>query len=136
MLLLPPYQALLLQLYQGVLGPYWAERRKLVEVGYRGIEPGVQHFGLVVRRELETQQEQSVDSLVSVESCRNRKWAWSAETGKGIEVPGGGPAQGSMACALNSSGGCEAGSEGKWANGCMTLTYCTYGFVAIAWLIV
>jgi hypothetical protein len=66
LLLLPPHsQALLLHLYQDVLGPYWAERRKLVEVGYRGIEPGVQHFGLVVRRELETQQEQTVDGLVS-----------------------------------------------------------------------
>jgi hypothetical protein len=70
LLLLLPYQAALLHLYQGVLGPYWAERRKLVEVGYRDIEPGVQHFGLVVRRELETQQEQSVESLVSTESCR------------------------------------------------------------------
>jgi hypothetical protein len=58
-------QALLLHLYQDVLGPYWAERRRLVEVGYRGIEPGTEHFGLVVRRELETQQQQSVDGLVS-----------------------------------------------------------------------
>jgi hypothetical protein len=61
---LPP-QELLLHLYHDVLGPYWAERRRLVEVGYRGIEPGVEHFGLVVRRELETQQEQTVDGLVS-----------------------------------------------------------------------
>ncbi|WIA33531.1 hypothetical protein OEZ86_006655 [Tetradesmus obliquus] len=59
-----PAQALLLQLYQGVLGPYWAERRRLVEAGYRGIEPGLEHFGLAVRRELETQQEQSVDGLL------------------------------------------------------------------------
>ncbi|KAF6261052.1 S-adenosyl-L-methionine-dependent methyltransferase [Scenedesmus sp. NREL 46B-D3] len=59
-----PAQALLLHLYEGVLGPYWAERRRLVEAGYRGIEPGVEHFGLVLRRELETQQEQSVDDLL------------------------------------------------------------------------
>eukprot|EP00882_Tetradesmus_deserticola_P026538 GHRQ01029289.1.p1 GENE.GHRQ01029289.1~~GHRQ01029289.1.p1 ORF type:complete len:248 (+),score=59.17 GHRQ01029289.1:863-1606(+) len=59
-----PAQALLLHLYEDVLGPYWAERRKLVEAGYRGIEPGAEHFGLVVRRELESQQEQSVDSLL------------------------------------------------------------------------
>jgi len=59
-----PAQALLLHLYQCVLGPYWAERRRLVEAGYRGIEPGMQHFGLVVRRELETQQQQTVDNLL------------------------------------------------------------------------
>jgi hypothetical protein len=64
LLLLLPRQALLLHLYQCVLGPYWAERRRLVEAGYRGIEPGTQHFGLVLRRELQTQQQQTVDDLV------------------------------------------------------------------------
>lgn len=29
-------QELLMQLYEGVLGPYWAPRRRLVEQGYRG----------------------------------------------------------------------------------------------------
>lgn len=59
-----PAQAVLQQLYQGTLGPYWAEPRKHVDAGYRGIEPSPDDFLTLVRRELEVSKEQTVDDLV------------------------------------------------------------------------
>lgn len=59
-----PLQAVLLHLYNDVLGPYWAKPRRHVDVGYRGIEPTPDDFGLLVRRELETTEVQTVDHLV------------------------------------------------------------------------
>lgn len=62
-----PAQAVLHQLYEGTLGPYWAGPRKHVELGYRGIEPSAEDFLVVVRRELELLREQTVDELVSTD---------------------------------------------------------------------
>lgn len=59
-----PAQAVLLELYEGTLGPYWAGPRKHVEVGYRGIEPSDEDFLIVVRRDMETSTVQTVDELV------------------------------------------------------------------------
>jgi hypothetical protein len=43
----------LIQLNQGTLGPYWDEKRALVDSHYRGLEPGQEHFGKVARHEIE-----------------------------------------------------------------------------------
>ncbi|GFR45694.1 hypothetical protein Agub_g7109 [Astrephomene gubernaculifera] len=41
----PGSEQLYEQFYKGLLGPYWARGRELVDVGYAGAEPGPEHFG-------------------------------------------------------------------------------------------
>lgn len=59
-----PAQAVLVHFYRDTLGPYWSERRHLVEVGYRGVEPSGDDFSLFTRRELETSKRQRLEDLI------------------------------------------------------------------------
>jgi hypothetical protein len=60
-----PAQGVLLAFYGGLLGPYWAPQRALVEAGYRGIEPlqGAD-FGSVQRLTLQDAKQPSIDNFV------------------------------------------------------------------------
>eukprot|EP00878_Enallax_costatus_P001399 GHUV01001549.1.p1 GENE.GHUV01001549.1~~GHUV01001549.1.p1 ORF type:complete len:236 (+),score=33.51 GHUV01001549.1:151-858(+) len=71
-----PAQAVLCKLYEDTLGPYWAGPRRHVDVGYRGIEPSSNDFLTVVRRDMESSQEQSVDELVRCLTVRDGGYAW------------------------------------------------------------
>ncbi|KAK9905464.1 hypothetical protein WJX75_000358 [Coccomyxa subellipsoidea] len=65
--------AALESLYNGTLGPYWSERRRLIENQYKGLEPGPEHFGEVKRVILDTMTaEMSVTALIGYLS------SWSA----------------------------------------------------------
>ncbi|EIE23506.1 S-adenosyl-L-methionine-dependent methyltransferase [Coccomyxa subellipsoidea C-169] len=60
-------------LYNGTLGPYWSDRRRLIEKQYKGLEPGPEHFGEVKRVILDTMSaEMSVSALIGYLS------SWSA----------------------------------------------------------
>ncbi|BDA47402.1 Putative methyltransferase DDB_G0268948 [Coccomyxa sp. Obi] len=60
-------------LYEGTLGPYWSERRRLVERQYEGMEPGPEHFGEVKRVVIDTMTtEMTVSALIGYIS------SWSA----------------------------------------------------------
>eukprot|EP00775_Hariotina_reticulata_P005307 gene5307-5542_t len=60
-----PAQKLLLHLYEEVLGPWWDPRRRLVDQGYRGIEPSdSSDFDTVTRHELESTKTQTLDQVL------------------------------------------------------------------------
>eukprot|EP00879_Flechtneria_rotunda_P016172 GHRR01016916.1.p1 GENE.GHRR01016916.1~~GHRR01016916.1.p1 ORF type:complete len:236 (+),score=62.13 GHRR01016916.1:363-1070(+) len=59
-----PANAVLLHLYEGVLGSYWNPKRKLVESGYRGCEPSDQDFVVVTRKYFKSSNQQTVDELI------------------------------------------------------------------------
>ncbi|KAK9824450.1 hypothetical protein WJX72_010347 [[Myrmecia] bisecta] len=68
----PKAQALTEHLYEGILGPYWSDRRKLVEQHYAGCEPGPEHFAVVERAEVPMAKTMSVAAYVGYLS------SWSA----------------------------------------------------------
>jgi ubiquinone/menaquinone biosynthesis C-methylase UbiE len=60
-----PANAVLWQLFDGVLGPYWAAGRKHVEAGYVGSEPVAgQDFGSVERLTFDSTRTARVDDVV------------------------------------------------------------------------
>lgn len=59
----PVAQAKLVDLYEGLLGPYWADRRKLVEKKFVGMEPGPEFFAEVERCEVQMPSKMTVQQL-------------------------------------------------------------------------
>ena len=56
--------ALLQDLYEGQLGPYWDSKRVLVEQHYRDMEPTADEFRVVERKELVMELKMTLDHLV------------------------------------------------------------------------
>ncbi|KAK9801901.1 hypothetical protein WJX73_010888 [Symbiochloris irregularis] len=55
---------LLSQLYSVTLGPYWDDRRRLIEQHYRGMEPPADGWSQVTRQELDMQKPMTVQTLL------------------------------------------------------------------------